>query len=170
MGIPENTYKYLKSLAKNLSARIQEIDGEMSVTNPHSSTFEELRSEKFELNGKLTRINHSLITPIAKIKDQNEFCLLGNAVLLNINGKIKRYFIDSICVGKSVSISVDCQLAKAILGKGVGDKGTYKCQNTGQTISWEILEIEPYSIAKNIFKPVPVSAEKKQKTGIEELA
>lgn len=167
MGIPENTHKYLANLAKDSKTRIQEIEEEMSVTDTYSSTFEELRCEKLDLINKLAELNHWLSLPIANIKEQNEFCLLGNAVYLNINGKKKRYFINSVCIGKSASISVQCQLAKEILTKKVGSKGTYKCQNTGQTINWEILAIEPYSIAKNIFKPVE---KKKEEVGIEELA
>lgn len=152
MGIPENTHKYLQKTRKEVLAETKDIEEEMSVTDPHSQTFEELRSKKLDLHNEVVRLNQLLNAPIAKIVDQSTFCLLGNAVLISINGKKKKYFINSTCIGKSVSISVECQLVREILGKKVGDKGSYRCQNTGKMIYWEILAIEPYSIAKGIFK------------------
>ncbi len=151
-AIPQNTHKFL---LKKLEATLKEeaeIGEAMETTDPHSQTFEEYRLRKIALHNEAIQLSLLLKAPIAQIKDQSEQCLLGNGVLLLVNGKRKKIFIDAACIGKSASVSVSCQLAQAILGKKVGDKGSYLCRNTGKMIHWEILEIEPYSLAKGIFK------------------
>lgn len=151
-AIPENTHRFLQNQLYATLKKEVEIGEAMEITDPHSQTFEDYKLSKINAHNEVIRLRALLQVPIAKIKDQSEQCLLGSGVLLLVNGKRKKIFIDAACIGKSASISVNCQLAQAILGKKVGDKGSYLCHNTGKMIYWEILEIEPYTIAKGIFK------------------
>ncbi len=151
-AIPENSYKFLqKKLAKILQEK-RDLEEDMGVTDPHSQTFQEFKNKIISLHNEAVEIIQLLKAPVAKIEDQSEKCLLGSGALVLVNNKLKEIFIDAACIGKSASVSVNCQLAQAILGKKVKDEGSYLCRNTGKMIYWEILGLRPYSLAKSIFK------------------
>ncbi len=172
MGIPENTYKFIQKRLETALTELKSVEDEMSSTDPHSLTFTELKTQKFDIKKKITNFKLLLNYPKLKIEEQSEFCDMGNAVTLLLNEKEKLVYIDSIRIGKNVIISIDCQLAQEILGKKVGDKGFYICRNTGKVINWEIKKIDPHSIAKGILKPIKEDEveEKTQEAETEKVA
>jgi transcription elongation GreA/GreB family factor len=151
--------KRLKEIGNELGSLLKDPnngskDDSIELVKIHSSTKEKLEKEKYQIQQNLLRLR------VYEPGDQNNSISIGNGVVLSINnGKKKEIFLESISTGSCTKIvSLSSPLGEAIFGKKAGYKGTYRAN--GSIYSYEIFEVKPFTEAKNIFKEVPVVAEK----------
>lgn len=146
--IPLNTYKFLN---KKIHEEFKEINELQKTLRNEPEDFETVQKIN-HLNSQITEtaqlltVHHTIVIP----PNQNNFCSMGTAILLEING-IQKIVIPDVCVTSAKTICFHNPLCKAILGKEKFDEGSFKHPETNKEINFRILDIFSYSETKRKF-------------------
>lgn len=146
--IPLNTFKFLKAQVQKQYEEVLELE-KFLRKNPED--FESLTKfnhiqERLFTNNKVLATHHTIVIP----PDQSQFCSMGTAVLVDIQGE-KKWIIPDVCATSPETVSFTNPLCQAILGKERFEEGCYQNINTGKEVSFQILDILTYSQTKKRF-------------------
>lgn len=156
--IPLNTFKFLQNQVRKQYEEVLELE-KFLRKNPED--FESLTKfkylqERLLKNNKILSIHHTIVIP----PDQSQFCSMGTAVLVDIQGH-KKWIIPDVCTTSPETVSFTNPLCQAILGKEKYESGFYENINTKTKVSFQILDILTYSQTKKRFftnKAMPIEA------------
>lgn len=144
--IPVNTFKYLMKIIplqwKELEETVDLIN-EDPTNHQLRSRFDYLQKIIIEENKTLTNHNIVVMPP-----DQKDFCSIGTAVKVKMLDK-EKWVIPDVCFTSAPTISINTPLCREILGKKVGEEGTYL--NNGEKVNFKIVDILSYSETKQLF-------------------
>lgn len=149
--IPLNTFKFLKSQLEEQYKEVLQLE-KFIRKNPEDSqslTRFNYLQERLLKNNKILSTHHTIVIP----PDQSQFCSMGTAVLVDIQGekREKKWVIPDVCTTSPETVSFTNPLCQAILGKERFEEGFYENINTGKKIRFQILDILSYSQTKRRF-------------------
>lgn len=154
-----NTAKYLtKNLIEDQDRKAEIMGG----LNPEGGSIKNRQHEASANDYAVQQLDKRIISTTKLLnrqlyipKEQSQYVSIGSGVKLLLNGKQRELFVDSTCVGKCKEmISLHSPLGEAIYGGQLGDEGVYEVE--GAKFSYRILEILPYTKAKEILKKTKV--------------